>query len=156
MTNYACPEVAQAWPFIVQPVERILATHEGLSVDDLNWTPLDTETNSVHVLAVHVIANVREAIFQVILGQDVGRNRDSEFSSIANGSNSPVPTWPAQKAELEAALGTLTCDQLDATYEHPRRGPRTGREIFLMTATHANEHVGHAELSRQLLLASKH
>lgn len=152
MTQFVCPEVASHWHFIEQAIDRIMATLEGRSVDELNWRPPAPDTNSIHVLAVHVVGNARENILQFLRGQDVGRDRESEFLAVADGTSRPLNEWPDQKTELETALRSVTCDQLDAIVEHTRRGSRPGREILLIVATHANEHAGHAELTRDLAL----
>jgi hypothetical protein len=39
---------------------------------------------------------------------------------------------------------------LGATYRHPRRGAISGREILIVVARHAAEHLGQAELTRDL------
>ena len=154
MTQFTFPEVATYWHFIEQAIDRIMATLEDRSVDELNWRPPAPETNSIHVLAVHVVGNARENILQFLCGQDVGRDRESEFKVVADETNSPLHDWPAQKVELETALRSVTSDRMNAVVEHTRRGPRSGRELLLIVATHANEHAGHAELTRDLALAS--
>jgi hypothetical protein len=38
--------------------------------------------------------------------------------------------------------------------QHPRRGPLSGREILIVVARHAAEHLGQAELTRDLMKAA--
>ncbi|MDP9352215.1 MAG: DUF664 domain-containing protein [Chloroflexota bacterium] len=44
--------------------------------------------------------------------------------------------------------------RLEEEIEHPRRGRITGREVLLVVARHCAEHLGQAELTRDLLEAS--
>ena len=43
---------------------------------------------------------------------------------------------------------------LDRERVHPRRGLLTGREILIVVARHAAEHLAHAELTRDLLMTA--
>jgi hypothetical protein len=155
LATFTCPEAELHCTFITEAVDRIVATHDGLSVDELNWQPPAPETNSVYVLAVHTIANVREAILQILGDQQIGRVRDDEFIARADATSRPVQDWPAQKQEIVAAMQRITCDRMTETVDHPRRGPESVREVLLSTSTHAREHTGHAELTRQLILAAR-
>lgn len=133
---------------IVDKLERIVACVDGRSTEEINMRPSVPETNSLLVLAVHTMANVEEATFKALLGQQVNRNRDAEFAASGSSAEEVRNNWNALKARVHPAIAGLSTEQLDKTYEHPRRGPMTGRELLLFTATHASEHVGHAELTR--------
>ncbi|MCB0140064.1 MAG: DUF664 domain-containing protein, partial [Caldilineaceae bacterium] len=39
-------------------------------------------------------------------------------------------------------------------FTHPRRGQMSGRAILMVVMRHAAEHMGHAELTRDLLYAN--
>jgi hypothetical protein len=52
---------------------------------------------------------------------------------------------------VQQALENAPEAWLDQHYTHPRRGDMTGREILIKTVRHAAEHLGHAELTRDLL-----
>jgi hypothetical protein len=136
---------------IVGKVERIVSCLDGRSDDEINARPPVKDANSLHVLAVHTMANVSESVFEIILDQPVNRDRDAEFA-VAKGSATAVRTqWEDLKRRVQLAVEGLTPHQLDAEYTHHRRGTITGRQLLLLTATHASEHVGHAELTRDWL-----
>ena len=41
---------------------------------------------------------------------------------------------------------------MDKEVNHPRRGAICGREVLLVVATHVTEHMGHAQLTRDLVI----
>lgn len=48
----------------------------------------------------------------------------------------------------------MTAALLNETVEHGWRGPIARREVLIVVARHAAEHLGQAELTRDLALAS--
>jgi len=62
----------------------------------------------------------------------------------------PIPWWPGLRAELEEGLSALPTSDLARAVEHPRRDPLSGREILIVVARHVAEHLGQAELTRDL------
>jgi hypothetical protein len=147
----ANPEAKMYADSIVEKVEKIVSCLDGRSTEQINVRPPINNANSLLVLAVHTMANVREAIFEILLGQPVNRNRDSEFASSGGSAEDVRKQWEELKSRVQPAIEGLTQDQLDARYDDHRRGPNTGRGILLITATHASEHVGHAEITRDWL-----
>jgi hypothetical protein len=154
VTTFASAEVELHWHHIELAIDRILATNEGGSVAQRNWRPPAPDTNSIHVLAVHVIGNTRQSIFEAVLGTPTGRDRDAEFAAIATDDNTQVAIWLEEKAKLIDALASIPDADLNAIRTHPRRGQRSVRDILLMISTHAAEHAGHAELTRDMALAA--
>jgi hypothetical protein len=59
------------------------------------------------------------------------------------------------RPRLAEALANLPPGALDASYSHPRRGTVTGRDILIIVARHSAEHLGQAELTRDLLRAAR-
>lgn len=165
------PEAELYNAYIITALDRIFATHDGLSVEELNWRPIDGETSSLFVLGVHIIGNVRQGVVAVLGEGTDTRVRDLEFSAVAGSlepehsgwvehhgptpddwaNDSVVEYWGQLKGELNDVFAGLTEEQLERVYSHPRRGDVNGHELCLIMATHANEHVGHAELTRQLI-----
>jgi hypothetical protein len=134
-------------------LERALGCLDGLDAEALNWRPPAPETNSLYMIATHVLGNVEENIFQVLGGRQVGRQRDQEF--VAHGSDAQViaERWQRLRGEVQGAIAALSADDLERTYQHPRRGTLTGHEVLLLVITHASEHLGEAQLTRALALA---
>ena len=154
MTTFASSEVELHWHHIELAMDRIIAANEGRSTAERNWRPPAPDTNSLHVLAFHSIGNIRQNVLEAILGQPTGRDRDAEFLAIASDDNNQAAVWPVVKSELREALASVSDSDLTAMRQHPRRGERTVRDILLMISTHAAEHAGHAELTRDMALAA--
>lgn len=140
---------------IVNKVDRIVACLDGLSGDEITSRPPVPETNSLLVLAVHTMANVQEAVFEVLLGEAVNRDRNAEFATSSGSADDIQARWDDLKKPIQAAIESLDGAMLDAEYDGHRRGRMTGRGILLITATHAAEHVGHAELTRDWIISSR-
>lgn len=143
---------AFAAPFTTA-IERIIACTEGMTVDELNWRPSAPETSSLYVLAVHTMGGTEASILGLLGGEDIHRDRDGEFAAVADSTDWIPNRWADLKPKLQQTLETLTEEDLARVYEHPRRGPMTGLGLLIFMANHANEHVGHAELTRDLLKA---
>ncbi|MEX1157855.1 MAG: DinB family protein [Thermomicrobiales bacterium] len=138
---------------IVEYIERILATCDGLDEAGINWKPEGTETNSIYVLATHVIGNVRQNALAVLGGQEDQRDRDAEFVATGNSAIELQEQWADLKPRVIDALGKIGSAELTHEYPHPRRGTITGLGVLMLAATHAGEHAGQAELTRSLYSA---
>jgi hypothetical protein len=153
-SEYGSVELAALWPYVERTLERMMAVVHGCSVAQLNWRPPAPETNSVYVLGVHTLANARMNVLQVLCGQAIERDREAEFRAVANEDNATIPQWPGIRDELRTAVMALPEDAMDRTCIHWDRGEVTGREVVMLLARHAAEHVGHAELTRDLAVAA--
>jgi hypothetical protein len=138
---------------LLEHVDRIMACVDGADTEQLNWRPTPDNTNSLGVLATHIMGNVTQNVFVVLGGQEDRRDRDAEFRAEPDSSAELVARWQDLRRRVEAVLSELPAETLDQEYHHPRRGTSTGRELLLNAALHAAEHVGHAELNRDLLAA---
>lgn len=147
---FASPEVATFWRFIASSLDRLMSVLDGCTVDQLNYRPPAEEANSLYVLAIHTLGNVRENILGVLCGQPVKRERDDEFAVTTPEGGASIPWWPSLRDALEEALSVVSSDDLDRTFDHPRRDPMSGRAILIVIARHAAEHLGQAELTRDL------
>jgi DinB superfamily len=152
--SFANVEIASHWPYIERTLERMMAIVRECSVEQLNWRPPAEGANSIYALATHTFANARVNVIQVLCGRPIDRDREAEFRSVATEENATIPQWPAIRAELRAAVAALSDADLDRLCEHPARGEVTGREVLMILARHAAEHVGHAELTRDLAIAA--
>jgi hypothetical protein len=152
-STFANAETGAFWRYISGTLDRFMEVVADCTVDELNWRPPAPDTNSIYVLAVHTLANARQGILGTLCGQDVSRNREEEFVQVADEQNARIPGWPALRAELERGLAGLDPARLDATVEHAQRGLVAGREILIIVARHAAEHLGQAELTRDLARA---
>lgn len=145
-------EIELYWRFISSSIDRLLVCLEGLTDDELNWQPV-SNANSLYALAIHTMANAEENILATLCGQSVQRQRESEFRARGSSSKPVLAQWAALRQRLAESLAQVAVQELDRERQHPRRGRVTGREVLLVVARHAAEHLGQAELTRDLLQA---
>jgi hypothetical protein len=167
MTNQSVtPEAASLWRFISSSLDRLVAL--ALEIDDegFTWRPPAPNTNSIAALAFHTLGNAEENILETLCGQTAGgerigglatidRERDSEFAKGGRSKAELDERWRSLRPQLEQALSRLPDAELDEERRHPRRGVISGRDILIVVARHAAEHLGQAELTRDLWLASR-
>jgi hypothetical protein len=152
---FASPEVAQFWQYISGSLDRLVELAAGLDDEALNWRPQAEDTNSIGTLSVHTLGNAEENVLEILAGHAVHRDRDSEFTAGSMAPHELAQRWQVLRPKLEAALAALPATELDRAREHARRGVIFGREALIITARHAAEHLGQAELTRDLLMAHK-
>lgn len=152
---FASPEVASFWRFIVSSLDRLMVLVGGCSIDKLNYRPPVEGANSLFVLGIHTLSNAQENILGLLCGKPVERARDAEFHVVANEDNVPIPWWPDLREALERMLSAVPAGDLDRAFDHPRRGSMLGREVLIVVARHAAEHLGQAELTLDLALAAE-
>jgi len=147
-------EVETFWLFIVSSIDRLLDCFDGLSEEDLNWQPLEN-ANSLYGLAAHSMGNVEENILGVLCGYPIQRQREAEFTNRGKSPELLRQKWKDLQGRIKFALDQLPATELDRLHEHPRRGQITGRAVLIVVARHAAEHMGHAELTRDLLFSAR-
>lgn len=136
-------------------VERILACLDGIDAEGLNWRPPAPETNSLYVLAFHTMGSAEEAIISVLGGEHVARDRDAEFRVSGDSAAPLYARWEALRPRLRETLARLTPADMEKTVHHRRFGAMSGRTFLILSTQHPAEHAGHAELTRDLLKASR-
>lgn len=151
---FASEEVAIFWRYIRSSLDRLMGVLDGQPPEVLSWRPPAPSTNSIFVLAHHTLANVRVNLLGTMCDQEFARDRDSEFTAMAVEHAAAGVPWPELRVEIEEALSRLAKDALDAEYVHHWRGNITGRELLIIVARHATEHLGQAELTRDLAVAA--
>ena len=147
-------EVETLWNYISRSIARIMVCLDGLSEDDLNWKPLHS-ANSLYVLAIHMMGNAEFNILAVLCHQNILRQREDEFSAHGTTAESAQEKWRGIQERITSHLAQLPPHTLDQEQEHPRRGRIAGRDLMMGVVRHAAEHVGHAELTRDLLFAAR-
>ena len=143
---------------------RSLLTHtaslvDGLSDDQLGWTPPAEGANGAGVIAAHVQGNMRAFVLGIACGRDVQRDRPAEFAAVASAAEL-IAGAHALAAEIDAAMAALTGAELDRRLTPPQSlwGEGTVRELSVREAlAHAEEHaaihLGHLQLTRDLALS---
>jgi hypothetical protein len=149
------PEIALYWRYIASSLDRLIACLDDLTIDDLNWKPLPS-ANSLAALAVHTMANAADNLLATLCGQDFQRDRDREFAALAADTTTIPAQWRLLRDRLQRALAEAPHEWLDQQRQHPRRGTVTGRDLLIIVARHAAEHLGQAELTRDLLRQARY
>jgi DinB superfamily len=139
--------------YIVSSLDRLLQALDGLSEKQLNWRPPAPNTNSLYTLTVHTMSNAEENILYTLFDRTSPREREQEF--LAHGSSADMLTtrWQDLRVQLQNAILNLSSEDLRRDHNHPRRGTITSLDILIIVARHTAEHLGQAELTRDLLLA---
>ena len=155
MTITPHSEIATFWRYISSSVDRLVAL--ALETDDegLKWEPPAPETNSILTLAFHTLGNAEENILGTLCGRPVKRDRASEFTTRERGKDDLSERWGTLRPQLEGSLADLGASALDESCYHPRRGEISGRDVLIVVARHSAEHLGQAELTRDLWLAQR-
>ncbi len=124
---------------------------DGLDREGLNWRP-GPETNSVAVLVTHALG-AQEFLLATAVGQEVARDRDAEFRVEAADVAELLRWVDAAAGRIARLVERLTLDDLGAVRQPAndrlnRRFP--GTWWLLHAVEHTREHLGQAQLTRQL------
>jgi hypothetical protein len=147
-------EILLFWRYITSSIDQLISTLDGLSEQEINWSPV-ANANSLFVLATHTLGTTAENLLEVLGGQPVHRQREAEFAA-QGASLAPIQAqWQNLRAQIETQIAQLDDTRLDQAYDHPRRGRITGRDVLIVVARHSAEHLAHASLTRDIILAER-
>lgn len=128
--------------------ERYTNVVAGMPEEALNWQPGAVGTNSVAQLVRHTTA-----VQDVLLGRGLGENPDYDHTdSLRNDPATKhellglIAAAKAKKDELLAKLDEKDMSEMI----HGPRGPVMRAYYIIHAADHGQEHLGHAELTKQL------
>jgi hypothetical protein len=152
---FASAEVEIFWRSISDSLDKMVTLLANLTSEQLDWRPQAQAANSLGVLATHVLGQAEESIVETLSGRHVGRDRKLEFDAQGITSASIKERWEKLMPRMADTLANLRPEVLDTVFHHPRRGGSTGREILLVVSRHVAEHLGQAELTRDLLRAER-
>ncbi len=138
---------------IAGSLQRIVACMEGLDDAEIRWAPAGS-ANCLLVIANHTLENSTRNVMATLVGRDYVWDRDREFRAAELRRDEVVAAFDRLNSEMAAALADLDDAVLSRICEHPRLGAVPGRAVLLQAARHAAEHVGEAELTRNLFLAA--
>src|SRR4029079_2362975 len=136
-------------------LDRLLETISGLDDEAMNWKPPVPGGNSLLVLVTHALASAEEHIVGKAAGKTVVRNPDAEFV-VTGGSGHLAARAAEVRRRIDDALTALE-GRLDEERDRPfgklplPRG--TARDRLIHSVSHTAEHVGHAQMTRDLLKA---
>ena len=128
----------------------------GCSAKELNRRPAGEETNGLAVLAAHALGSTRSWLSLAVGAALPQRDRDAEFLVVVEDPAAFLGDVDAWSEQCRASLGT------DLPFDPGRVGtapwrtyaqdePVTAAWALLHALEHLREHVGHAQLTRQLL-----
>lgn len=129
---------------------------DGLDADGLNARP-EPDANSLAMLAVHALASARSWLALATGAPSPPRDRPREFETHVDDPTTFLTTIDATADECRALLAQVDGIDLSRTGTAPWRGgaqadePVTAAWALLHALDHLREHIGHAQLTRQLL-----
>lgn len=132
--------------------QDILRTFDGLSDEAANWRPPVPETNSMYVIATHVIGSTGRWLGRTVAGREIQSDREAEFR--ASGPVGPLRERLQEMArDARSILTSLPASEYDATRrvtlgDQPQEW--TVRQCVLHVIEHLGMHLGHLQLTRQL------
>lgn len=149
MSAEPAPAIAELRDRLIHEVERVLSAAEAVDPAQRSWTPSANGANSLLVLAAHTVGAAERHVVRSIGGGEVSGTREQEFAA-----NTDLPTirarWEKVRRRVVAAFAGLPVARLDEELTEASRS-RTIHGLLVHAVTHAAEHAGQAELTRDLL-----
>src|SRR6266581_5093826 len=137
--------------------DRLLETIADLDEEAVNWKPPAPGANSLLVLVTHAVASAEEHIVGIAAGKKVVRNRAAEFTATGGSDHLAARAADVRRRIDEALVGLE--GRLDEERDPPMGKwptPRgTVRDRLIHSTSHTAEHVGHAQLARDLYNARR-
>ena len=137
--------------------DRLLETIADLDDEAVNWKPPAPGANSLLVLVTHALGSAEQHVVGEAAGKTVVRNRDAEFATTGGSGHLAARAAEVRRRIDEAVVGLE--GQLDDEREPPFgkwRGSRaTARDRLIHSISHTAEHVGHAQVTRDLYNARR-
>lgn len=131
--------------------DELKALLTGIPTDALDWSP-SPESNSLAVLAAHVAGAQSYWLGDVIAARPSRRDREGEFRTRDLDAVSLCAHLDASLDAAEDVLESFSLDALSAERVSPRHNRvYTVDWVLLHTLEHTAQHLGHAQLTRQLL-----
>jgi Protein of unknown function (DUF664) len=155
------PEAASIATLLERLSHDMLAQLDGILERDLNRTLALPETNSLYALATHTLGAGEYWTLVMAGGRDIPRDRPAEFR--ATGAYADlVARCERWLADLRDVLDQLPAAELDRVvdiaevHRRPWMGdPFTVRDCLLHALEHTALHLGHIQLTAQLLRAGQ-
>lgn len=159
--TFASSEIADVWRLIASSADRLVDVARELEAIDgaeaLRWRPTASGANSVLALAHHTLENLEDNLIYTVPGvaRGPGRDREGEFATDDASTERLIARWTELHQRAEATLAALPSATLLDQRVHPRRGEQSVMTVLVVTARHGAEHLGQAELTRDLFIAGQ-
>ena len=145
------PTLEAARSIVDESLDAMRAAIAGASGEALNRRPAGDDSNPIAVLAVHALSSTRWWLSVALGGPVPERDRQSEFLTTVAGAEELLGVCDPIATECRALLSTDVAFEPGAIREDPRDGEKvTAAWALIHAVEHLREHVGHAELTRQL------
>ncbi len=148
-------EISEYLNSIERQRAKIFATLENAPRDAWNWAPTNDETNSLFVLATHVIGSEHGWIFEILGRGAETRNRPAEFLAKGESLDALRAEYERVGNETREIFEHLTEQDLSTTRYRESHGDVSMRWIILHVIEHSSEHLGQMELTKQLWEAKR-
>ena len=146
------PAIEAARTFVGHSLDAMRRAIVGSSPELLNWRPAGDETNSIAILAVHAVTSTRWWLSVAITGNAPERNRAAEFRTNISSAAQLLSIVDALSADCRELLKSDEPLDLAVSRTDPRKGGSTTTVAWALihAIEHLQEHVAHAELTRQM------
>jgi uncharacterized damage-inducible protein DinB len=150
------PTITAAREIVEESIEGIRGAIAGLPADALNWRPSEEGTNPIAVLAVHAMHSTRSWLAVAMGAPLPDRDRAAEFRTVVADPRDLLETVDRLAADCRALLTTEDAFDPGTMRESHFRASSGRAEIvsgawaLLHAVEHLREHMGHAQLTRQL------
>jgi Protein of unknown function (DUF664) len=152
----ADPTVTAAREIFEGAIRDLCGAIVGLDAEALNWRPAGDDTNPIAVLAVHAMGSTRSWLAVAFGAPLPERDRDAEFRTVAAGAAdvlAHVDGVVDDCRRLFDAADAFDPGAMRTSHSRTSTGEAqvvSGAWALLHATEHLSEHVGHAQLTRQL------
>jgi hypothetical protein len=153
----ADPVIVAAREIVGESLEELRKAVDGCTAETLNRRPAGDDTNGLAVLVTHALHSTRAWLSLAVGAALPDRDRPAEFAVVVEDPAAFLATFDAIAVECRALVET------EATFDAGRVGtapwlagaaaeePVTAAWALLHAIAHLREHVGHAQLTRQVV-----
>jgi hypothetical protein len=133
-----------------QSLEELRAAVDGVPAEALNWKPAGEDTNSIAVLATHVLNSTRWWLSVAVGAPLPERDRPSEFRATEDDPGALVRLVDEMSAECRALLENAGDVDWTALRESDPGEKVPAAFALLHALEHLGQHVAHCSLTRQV------
>ena len=150
------PTIAAARQILDDSLDQLRAAVDGCSAEQLNRRPAGDDTNGLAVLATHALHSTRAWLCLALGAPIPPRDRPAEFRVVVDDPDAFLAQVDGLAAACRAVVDTEAPFEPDrmgtATWQPPQeREPVSAAWALIHALAHLREHVGHAQLTRQVV-----
>jgi len=146
------PAIEAARTFVGHSLDAMRRAIVGSEPELLNWRPAGEETNSIAIISVHAVTSTRWWLSVAITGNAPERDRAAEFRTDVPSATQLLSIVDPLAEDCRGLLKSEEPLDLAASRTDPREGGSTTTVAWALihAIEHLQEHVAHAELTRQV------